>query len=203
MTGAVTAMREGALRQPVAVEGGGEIATLAMAFNQTSEEFAQRHEALLQSNNTILEAANKLKAVSIRGALTDLCHRRHFDEQAQQLCEQSVRHGRPMVVVMGDIDFFKRINDTCSHATGDAVLKQIAEVLRTHMRTHTRISDVVARYGGEEFVNILPETPKPRNPRPPRCATSCAGHRELLADQCASRAACDDESMGFLRGCRR
>jgi two-component system cell cycle response regulator len=60
--------------------------------------------------------------------------------------------------VMGDIDFFKRINDTYSHATGDVVLKQIAEILRTHMR----ISDVVARYGGEEFVIILPETPLPQ-----------------------------------------
>lgn len=159
LTGAVKAMRGGALRQKVAVDGGGgEIATLATAFNQMSEELAQSHEALQQSNKTILEQATKLKEMSIRDALTDLYNRRHFDEQAQQLFEQSVRHGHPMTVVMGDIDFFKRINDTYSHATGDVVLKQIAEILRTHMR----ISDVVARYGGEEFVILLPQTPLPQ-----------------------------------------
>nr|WP_295776669.1 GGDEF domain-containing protein [Rhodoferax sp.] len=158
LTGAVKAMRAGALRQQVAVEGGAEIVTLATAFNQMSEELAQSHEALQQSNQTILEQANKLKEMSIRDALTDLYNRHHFDEQAQQMFEQSVRHGHPMTVVMGDIDFFKRINDTYSHATGDVVLKQIAEILRTHMR----ISDVVARYGGEEFVIILPETPLPQ-----------------------------------------
>ena len=158
LTAAVKAMRAGALRQKVAVEGGGEIATLATAFNTMSEELAQSHEALQQSNQTILQQANKLKEMSIRDALTDLYNRRHFDEQAQQMFEQSVRHGHPMTVVMGDIDFFKRINDTYSHATGDVVLKQIAEILRTHMR----ISDVVARYGGEEFVFVLPETPLPQ-----------------------------------------
>lgn len=159
LTGAVKAMRGGALRQKVAVDGGGgEIATLATAFNQMSEELAQSHEALQQSNKTILEQATQLKEMSIRDALTDLYNRRHFDEQAQQLFEQSVRHGHPMTVVMGDIDFFKRINDTYSHATGDVVLKQIAEILRTHMR----ISDVVARYGGEEFVILLPQTPLPQ-----------------------------------------
>ena len=158
LTRAVKAMQGGALRQKVAIQGSGEIATLATAFNQMSEELAQSHEALQQSNQTILEQANQLKEMSIRDALTDLYNRRHFDEQAQQLFEQSVRHGHPMTVVMGDIDFFKRINDTYSHATGDVVLKQIAEILRTHMR----ISDVVARYGGEEFVIILPETPLPQ-----------------------------------------
>ncbi|MES2947822.1 MAG: GGDEF domain-containing protein [Pseudomonadota bacterium] len=158
LTQAVKAMRVGALRQKVAVPGSSEIATLATAFNQMSEELAQSHEALQQSNQTILQQANKLKEMSIRDALTDLYNRRHFDEQAQQLFEQSVRHGHPMTVVMGDIDFFKRINDKYSHATGDVVLKQIAEILRTHMR----ISDVVARYGGEEFVFLLPETPLPQ-----------------------------------------
>lgn len=158
LTGAVKAMRGGALRQQVAVQGSGEIATLATAFNQMSEELAQSHEALQQSNKTILQQATQLKEMSIRDALTDLYNRRHFDEQAQQLFDQSVRHGHPMTVVMGDIDFFKRINDNYSHATGDVVLKQIAEILRTHMR----ISDVVARYGGEEFVILLPETPLPQ-----------------------------------------
>jgi len=61
---------------------------------------------------------------------------------------------RPLSVMIGDIDFFKKINDRFSHATGDAVLRQVGAILREH----TRGSDVVARYGGEEFVIAFPET---------------------------------------------
>ncbi|MBI3512993.1 MAG: GGDEF domain-containing protein, partial [Proteobacteria bacterium] len=57
-------------------------------------------------------------------------------------------------VMIGDIDFFKRINDRFSHATGDEVLRHVGRILAEH----TRASDVVARYGGEEFVIAFPET---------------------------------------------
>lgn len=158
LTAAVQAMQAGALRQRVAVQGRDEVALLGQAFNQMSEELAQSHESLKASHQTIQQQANELKEMSIRDALTELYNRRHFDEQASMLFQQSLRHGRPMTVVLGDIDFFKRINDQFSHATGDAVLRQIGAILRTHMR----ISDLVARYGGEEFVIVLPETPLPQ-----------------------------------------
>ena len=158
LTGAVRAMHSGSLLQRVPVEGGDEVATLASAFNDMSEQLARSHEELKESHQTILVQAEQMRELSVRDALTKLHNRRHFDEQASTLFSHAVRHKRPLSVVIGDIDFFKRINDQFSHATGDAVLRQVGEILRSHMR----LSDLVARYGGEEFVIAFPETELPQ-----------------------------------------
>jgi diguanylate cyclase (GGDEF)-like protein len=158
LTGAVRAMHGGSLLQRVPVEGKDEVAELAAAFNAMSEKLARTHEELSESHQTILAQAEQMRELSVRDALTKLHNRRHFDEQASSLFSHAVRHKRPLSVVIGDIDFFKRINDQFSHATGDAVLRQVGEILRSHMR----LSDLVARYGGEEFVIAFPETELPQ-----------------------------------------
>ena len=158
LTAAVRAMQAGSLRQQVPVQGRDEVAALATAFNQMSEELAHSHDELHASHATILRQAEQLRELSVRDALTELHNRRHFDQHATTLFQQALRHQRPLSVVIGDIDFFKRINDRFSHATGDAVLRQIGVILRGHMR----LSDLVARYGGEEFVIALPETNLPQ-----------------------------------------
>ncbi|WP_070358411.1 diguanylate cyclase [Duganella sp. HH105] len=158
LTGAVRAMHGGSLLQRVPVEGKDEVAALASAFNDMSEQLARSHEELKESHQTILAQAEQMRELSVRDALTRLHNRRHFDEQATTLFSHAVRHKRPLSVVIGDIDFFKRINDQFSHATGDAVLRQVGEILRSHMR----LSDLVARYGGEEFVIAFPETELPQ-----------------------------------------
>ncbi|GJJ02678.1 hypothetical protein RugamoR64_32160 [Duganella rhizosphaerae] len=158
LTGAVRAMHSGSLLQRVPVEGKDEVATLASAFNDMSEQLARSHEELKESHQTILAQAEQMRELSVRDALTKLHNRRHFDEQATTLFSHAVRYKRPLSVVIGDIDFFKRINDQFSHATGDAVLRQVGEILRSHMR----LSDLVARYGGEEFVIAYPETELPQ-----------------------------------------
>jgi diguanylate cyclase (GGDEF)-like protein len=158
LTGAVRAMHGGSLLQRVPVVGKDEVAVLAAAFNDMSEKLARTHEELNASHQTILTQSEQMRELSVRDALTKLHNRRHFDEQASTLFSHAVRHQRPLSVVIGDIDFFKRINDQFSHATGDAVLRQVGEILRGHMR----LSDLVARYGGEEFVIALPETELPQ-----------------------------------------
>ncbi|MRW86951.1 diguanylate cyclase [Pseudoduganella sp. FT26W] len=158
LTSAVRAMHGGSLLQRVPVEGTDEVAELAAAFNAMSERLARTHEELSKSHQTILAQTEQMRELSVRDALTKLHNRRHFDEQVCTLFSHAARHQRPMSVVIGDIDFFKRINDQFSHATGDAVLRQIGEILRSHMR----LSDLVARYGGEEFVMALPETELPQ-----------------------------------------
>ncbi len=155
---AVRAMQGGSLRQQVPVQGKDEVAVLAGAFNEMSEQLARSHEELKASHQTILEQAEQLRELSVRDALTSLYNRRHFDEQATSLFEQAVRYQRPLSLVICDIDFFKRINDNFSHATGDVVLRHVGAILRKHMR----LSDLVARYGGEEFVFALPETELPQ-----------------------------------------
>jgi diguanylate cyclase (GGDEF)-like protein len=158
LTKAVKGMQKGELRQQVQVKGKDEVAALASAFNEMSEQLAQSHDELNTSHATILQQAEQLRELSIRDALTQLYNRRHFDEQANTLFNQAVRHKRPLALVICDIDHFKKINDTYSHATGDTVLRHVGNILRKHMR----LSDLVARYGGEEFVMAFPETPGPQ-----------------------------------------
>lgn len=158
LTEAVRAMHGGSLLQRVPVEGRDEVAELAAAFNAMSEKLARTHEELSESHQTILAQAEQMRELSMRDALTKLHNRRHFDEQAATLFSHAVRHKRPFSVVIGDIDFFKRINDQFSHAVGDVVLRQVGEILRSHMR----LSDLLARYGGEEFVIAFPETELPQ-----------------------------------------
>jgi diguanylate cyclase (GGDEF)-like protein len=100
------------------------------------------------------QKADLLERLSREDVLTGLRNRRDFDERACGECERARRFQHPLVVALADIDHFKRINDRHSHATGDAVLRTIAGI----MREHTRQSDLVARYGGEEFAMVLVET---------------------------------------------
>lgn len=118
------------------------------------EELQQRYRDLETMNVKVQEQANLLKELSIRDALTGLYNRRHFDEQAAKTFAQATRFGHPLSVMIGDIDFFKKINDNFSHAVGDDVLRRVASILQEN----TRQSDIVARYGGEEFVIAFAET---------------------------------------------
>lgn len=86
-------------------------------------------------------------------ALTELCNRRHFIEQLDKEIARAERHDRKLVACIIDVDLFKQINDTCGHIAGDTVLRQLAELLRKHVRE----DEVAARIGGEEFAVLFPE----------------------------------------------
>jgi two-component system cell cycle response regulator len=148
LTTAIRAMREGRLKQQVPVRSRDEVGVLAESFNEMSAELARANEELHRSANEIREQAALLKELSIRDPLTQLYNRRHFDEQAARMFALAQRQRQPLTLMIGDIDFFKKINDGFSHATGDEVLRRVGKLLRENVRD----SDVVARYGGEEFV---------------------------------------------------
>ena len=90
--------------------------------------------------------------VSSRDALTGLANRRSFERALDREVDRVARTGEPALVLMLDIDHFKRVNDTWGHAAGDEVLKAVARALASSVRP----MDTVARFGGEEFAIVLP-----------------------------------------------
>ena len=90
--------------------------------------------------------------------LTGLSNRRHFDEQYARIIGDALAHGTAASIIVGDVDHFKKVNDTFGHEAGDAVLRSVAEVFMGCVRAE----DVCARYGGEEIAILLPETPLAR-----------------------------------------
>lgn len=114
---------------------------------------AQRTAALTQANAELLSLA-------VHDGLTGVYNRRRFDEKLTEYTLLSRRTGRPFALLLIDADHFKRINDTHGHAVGDDVLKQLAALIQSSLRT----TDFVARYGGEEFAVLLPEIAQPDTP---------------------------------------
>ena len=88
--------------------------------------------------------------------LTDLYNHRYFQEQMRMQIENSKRYETEFSLIILDIDFFKKFNDTFGHQAGDAVLRQVAQTLKRNVRA----TDIVCRYGGEEMSIILPNTGK-------------------------------------------
>lgn len=86
--------------------------------------------------------------------LTELYNHRYFQEQMQKQVHHSKRYEVPFSLIIIDIDFFKKFNDTYGHQSGDAVLRQVALTLKKNVRA----TDIVCRYGGEEMSIILPNT---------------------------------------------
>jgi diguanylate cyclase (GGDEF)-like protein len=113
--------------------------------------------ARIQLGNTLLrfalqdqierDASKRIYEMSVRDGLTGVFNRRYFDERLVAEFAFAARHGTALCVLMGDIDHFKRINDTYGHQAGDLVLRRVVAELRAGLRTE----DVMARYGGEEF----------------------------------------------------
>jgi len=105
-----------------------------------------------------IENARLYKLVSqqaLTDSLTELPNRRAFDQRLEEEIRRSRRYRHAFVLLMVDIDGFKRVNDSFGHPFGDRVLHQIGQVLQARVRD----TDFAARYGGDEFAFILPETP--------------------------------------------
>ncbi|HOO64387.1 MAG TPA: GGDEF domain-containing protein [Synergistaceae bacterium] len=102
--------------------------------------------------------AERLHRIATTDALTGLPNRRSFFDTLNREIARCHRHGKPLSLILCDIDFFKEVNDTYGHDTGDYVLRQFGRNLRRALRAE----DFLSRYGGEEFGMILPETDLPR-----------------------------------------
>ncbi|ESA37606.1 diguanylate cyclase with chase2 sensor [Leptolyngbya sp. Heron Island J] len=97
----------------------------------------------------------QLQVLSTNDKLTGLANRRTFDESLQQTWFKALRSQQPLALIVGDVDHFKKYNDTYGHPQGDECLRRVAQAIRTTVKTNGALN---ARYGGEEFVVLLPNT---------------------------------------------
>ena len=91
--------------------------------------------------------------LSVVDPLTGLHNRRYMEDHLRTLVAQAIRRGRPLSLLIADIDHFKAVNDTWGHDVGDKVLRQVAQRFRQNIRS----MDLACRFGGEEFVGIMPD----------------------------------------------
>jgi diguanylate cyclase (GGDEF)-like protein len=144
------------------VRGDRTIGVIALYGRTTLEPFEQHDAETLTSfadqasvaiENVLLH--QETRQLSITDGLTGVWNRRYLEMTLRKEIERAQRFGRPLSVLMLDIDRFKRVNDRHGHQRGDEVLIEVTRRILGEIRTNI---DVVGRYGGEEFVVVLPET---------------------------------------------
>ncbi len=108
-----------------------------------------------KAEDELVRLHKELEQLSLTDGLTGIANRRMFDQRLETEWNDSRRSGKPLSLIVLDIDYFKQYNDTYGHVAGDECLKRMAGLLKGIAQ---RPRDVVARFGGEEFILLLPET---------------------------------------------
>jgi diguanylate cyclase (GGDEF)-like protein len=120
-------------------------------IDELISEFKEHIEKLFEK---VSESVSLLYTAATHDEKTGLYNNKFFETILEMEIEKAKRHQENLSLIIVDIDFFKKINDTYGHVKADDLLKQLAVVLKKQ----TRKSDVIARFGGEEFFILLPET---------------------------------------------
>ena len=116
--------------------------------NYLEQKIYERTESLLDTQKELLEDNTELTRMALTDSLTGLSNRTHMNRILRQEYSRFERHHQCFGIIMLDIDHFKNVNDKLGHDTGDKVLKKLAAIIASAIRT----SDYVARWGGEEFL---------------------------------------------------
>jgi two-component system, cell cycle response regulator len=123
----------------------------AIGLVETFTDITERKQA----EQELQFAYQKLELLAAEDALTKLHNRRTLDDYLEKEWRRQARTQKPISIIMCDVDFFKKYNDSYGHQAGDACLKTVAQAIQQSVR---RASDLAARYGGEEFAIVMPET---------------------------------------------
>jgi len=121
---------------------------------KAENDLRQANKSLQLAHSELQQMFTHEQILARTDSLTGQTNRRYFFELAVREFNISIRHKRPLTIMLFDIDGFKQVNDTLGHALGDTLLIQVAQTAAAHVRT----IDVLARYGGDEFIILLPET---------------------------------------------
>ncbi|MCK4654413.1 MAG: GGDEF domain-containing protein [Candidatus Cloacimonetes bacterium] len=125
----------------------------AISLNQ-ARSLSKANKQLEKANDDLEKANIKLELIAKTDPLTNLSNRRDMIEKIEHEQKRFGRNGKPFILVMSDIDYFKSVNDRYGHDGGDFVLESIAKLMQSVVRKQ----DIVGRWGGEEFLILLPET---------------------------------------------
>jgi len=118
------------------------------------EASERERDSAERANQELSQALGWLESAAGTDRLTGAWNRRRFEEASVTLIALAMRNRDPLSLIMFDLDYFKRVNDTHGHGVGDMVLKGVAEKVRAHLRA----SDALVRWGGEEFLVMAPGT---------------------------------------------
>jgi diguanylate cyclase (GGDEF)-like protein len=125
-----------------------------LALRQFADMRHKLELIVAERTRSLQQKTLELELQATRDNLTGLFNRRYADDYLGRELESCRRHRHHFTIALADIDLFKQVNDLHSHATGDAVLRRVAAILRERCRK----TDVIARYGGEEFLICFPHT---------------------------------------------
>ena len=146
--------RQAKLQQEKVLSDNLLIANQQRRTNEQLEGMVQERTAELETTLEELSQANEtLKEISTKDSLTGIKNRHYFDTIFEQEWKRASRQNYPLSLLLMDIDFFKKVNDTYGHVAGDECLREVAASISAALK---RPADIVARYGGEEFVALLP-----------------------------------------------
>jgi diguanylate cyclase (GGDEF)-like protein len=154
LIGGADKVARGDLEVDLPVRGGGELGFMTKVFNNMVHRLRQSRDELDKMNATLKKRNKKLHELSVTDSLTGLRNHKHLMDKLASEVTRSERHNHQFAVLMIDIDYFKKYNDTYGHQAGDDVLRRMASIFKESIRS----SDYAARYGGEEFMILLPET---------------------------------------------
>jgi diguanylate cyclase (GGDEF)-like protein len=134
-------------------------ATLLSLVANYNLEHEQRRNYLVALRDALhreqlVELNKELSVISTVDAVTGLANRHRLERYLEALWQTALESGRPVTMLMLDVDHFKRFNDYYGHQAGDQCLKKVAEIIRAQLRAK---EDLAVRYGGEEFIVVLPE----------------------------------------------
>lgn len=146
---------------PIIIDNEEQEGSLILCFKEEGPTEYEKNLLEILTNQLTISIAKalyveKINMMATTDGLTGVYNHRHFQERFSEILERGGRYDEVFSLILLDIDFFKKVNDTYGHPVGDLVLKRVSQKIKSSARK----IDIVARYGGEEFAIILPQNNK-------------------------------------------